>query len=207
MKSDGLGSAWGFGLDIARSSIVAQTGTSAAPGGPIYVTRKRAFALLATALLGLAAEGCSARRQKDGPPPRSDGGLVVRPAQVAAMEAGLPPQFAALRNSDVVWNGDYVGWSPSVHGDAAQQVRGAGARSVPHLKRLLADPDRYIVAHVLLTELDGRRHELFPTYNQLQPHGHRDQRAILCQLWKADCGSISLADAGDAGTAADAARP
>jgi hypothetical protein len=101
-----------------------------------------------------AVIGCAAA-----PPERGDG------AAAAASAAAL-----ALSNADVTWEGNAAGFVPYFVGAAAARaadVRRAWPATLPDLLDALSDPERFVVAHVLLTQIGGVTYPLFPTWNGL----------------------------------------
>jgi hypothetical protein len=65
----------------------------------------------------------------------------------------------AIRNSDIRWSGTLLGLYPFIEGQASQPVLATGRSTIPELVKALDDPDRWIAAHALLTQvapkLDG----------------------------------------------------
>ncbi len=73
-----------------------------------------------------------------------------------------PSQHAvALRisNADVAWDGTYFGLFPSLHG-ASLKVSPEDISAVPALVDALSDPQRFVAAHVLLTQICGGEYAL-----------------------------------------------
>ncbi|WP_273652328.1 hypothetical protein [Cellulomonas fimi] len=101
----------------------------------------------------------------------------------------LPP------DATVTWTAHAFGLSPVVTGDAQADER--------TLLALLDDPDRFVLAHVLLTRDSGVRHETYPTYNGLAVDVRADgtvhvdpaQRAPLRRRWAAWAASDPRPDA------------
>jgi hypothetical protein len=60
---------------------------------------------------------------------------------------------AAARNADVRWDGSYVGLRADVIGEASKALLVRGREAVPTLYRMLDDADRFVAAHVVLSEL------------------------------------------------------
>ncbi|HDZ22257.1 hypothetical protein LCGC14_0274960 [marine sediment metagenome] len=82
---------------------------------------------------------------------------------------------AELRNSDVVWDGTYVGLQPTIKGDVATRLLGLGDRAAPALRQALASPDKFASAHVLLTKIGGLGYKSSASHwNGLQVTLHAD---------------------------------
>lgn len=98
-----------------------------------------------------------------------------------------------LANADVRWEGTHLGLSPTIAGEAADRVRRQGESAVPRLVDALEDPDRFVAAHVLLTEISGVEHQAFPSWNGLAVDLAADgtvtidpaQRHDLARRWRA----------------------
>jgi hypothetical protein len=96
-----------------------------------------------------------------------------------------------LSNADVRWEGTALGLAPELTGEAARVVQ-LGDQALPGLLEALSDPDRFVVAHVALTELLGVEYESFPTWNGLEVSLEADgtvridpaQRPALAQRWQ-----------------------
>ena len=97
---------------------------------------------------------CACRR--DGPADNSD-------AKKPAVESA-----AAIQNDDVKWDGTYTGLVPSLFGASKALRRRTNEQTMALLIDALADKNRYIAAHVLLTELSGKRYQTGPnSWNDL----------------------------------------
>ena len=72
-----------------------------------------------------------------------------------------------LSNDDVRWDGTYVGLTPTVIGPAAERITAASEADIPELLRALASPDKFAVAHVLLTKVSGVEYQASPAWNGL----------------------------------------
>jgi hypothetical protein len=59
----------------------------------------------------------------------------------------------ALRNSDIRWSGTLIGLYPFIEGEPAKELLATGPSAIPELVAALDDPDRWVAAHVLLTQL------------------------------------------------------
>ena len=57
-----------------------------------------------------------------------------------------------IKNSDVIWHGTTLGWLPSAIGATAEVARHFQAEYVPQLIDALKDPDRFVAAHIILTD-------------------------------------------------------
>jgi len=62
----------------------------------------------------------------------------------------LQREVAELSNADVEWDGNWLGLWPNIS-HQAEAIRATGVAARPFLRKALADPQRYIAAHVLLT--------------------------------------------------------
>lgn len=60
-----------------------------------------------------------------------------------------------VRNSDVAWHGGVLGLTPQLQGEASTLASSLGEPLVAPLLDALADPERFVAAHVLLTKLTG----------------------------------------------------
>ena len=75
--------------------------------------------------------------------------------QESGSEEEVKDLVLGLQNSDVTWDGTWMGLVPTVRGKSAMNVLKQGENAIPHLYEALADMDRYIVSHVLLAVLTG----------------------------------------------------
>lgn len=57
-----------------------------------------------------------------------------------------------IKNSDVIWHGTTFGWMPSAIGTTSEVARHFQAESVPQLIDALKDPDRFVAAHIILSD-------------------------------------------------------
>ncbi|HET7798973.1 MAG TPA: hypothetical protein VFL38_01055 [Humibacillus xanthopallidus] len=107
--------------------------------------------------------------------------------------AGLPDPLPT--NDAIEWTGQRYGLRPYL--DAGSDLGSAGADDVealaPRLVEALADPDRFAVAHVLLTRLSRVSYPTFPDWNGLavelavdgSSHVDPAQRDSLARRWRA----------------------
>jgi hypothetical protein len=72
-----------------------------------------------------------------------------------------------LSNSEIEWEGTYIGLTPILTGAKAQQVAEMGKQVIPQLLAVLADEGKFVAAHVLLTRLSGVEYQAFPSWNGL----------------------------------------
>jgi hypothetical protein len=95
------------------------------------------------------------------------------------------------RNDAIEWSGTRYGLLPTVS-DEAERLATAGEAIVPALLHALADPERFVTAHVLLTRISGVSYETFPTWNGIQVTPTADgateidaeQRQGLARRWQ-----------------------
>jgi hypothetical protein len=99
-----------------------------------------------------------------------------------------------IRNSDLVWDGTPFGVQPRIANPKTSELVHAPASLDRDLVELLRDPDRFAVAHVLLT----MRHKALASFDATQWNGLRvalaasgavrynpDDMATLHQRWAA----------------------
>jgi len=79
------------------------------------------------------------------------------PAESKADPAAL---VAMLTNSDVKWDGNTLGLSPSIEGKPARQLLGLGRKASPVLRKALSDPGKFAAAHVLLTRIETTEYKV-----------------------------------------------
>lgn len=97
-----------------------------------------------------------------------------------------------ISNDDIRWDANFAGLAPTVTGDAATHLPEIGENAVAELLIALSDPEKFVSAHVLLTQMTGMEHEVFPTWNGLtvdiQADGTVDipsgQRSVLANRWR-----------------------
>jgi hypothetical protein len=118
------------------------------------------------------------------------GGAPSPSAPVATSSATL-----RVSNADLIWDGNPAGYAPWCT-DAAEPrcaaIRKQGPAAIPGLIEALSDPDRFVAAHVLLTQLARVRYQAFPRWNGLELRLHGDggadidprQRFILQERWR-----------------------
>jgi hypothetical protein len=58
-----------------------------------------------------------------------------------------------IANSDITWDGSYIGLTPRIEGEASKNVLALGAPATAALVAALDDPERFAAAHVLLTQI------------------------------------------------------
>ncbi len=108
------------------------------------------------------------------------------------MSSQLP---APLPTNDAIeWTGQRYGLKPYLDHPAGLETASADevAAMAPTLIEALDDPDRFTVAHVLLTRLSRVTHETFPGWNGLTVELAVDgtarvdptQRAALARRWR-----------------------
>ena len=94
-------------------------------------------------------------------------------------------------NDAVRWNGNRFGLLPTLS-EEAERAALAGEEVIPALLHALSDPERFVTAHVLLTDISRVSHETFPTWNglevSLRPDGETEiqsgQRRRLARRWQ-----------------------
>jgi hypothetical protein len=83
-----------------------------------------------------------------------------------------------LSNADVTWDATYDGFVPRVSEQAVAAFR-ADEETISTLLAYLPDPDKFVLAHVGLTQIAGLDYSTFPTWNGLSVHLGPDGRAII----------------------------
>lgn len=79
------------------------------------------------------------------------------------------------KNSAVFWDGNISGLDPILESSEAQQIRKEGITAKEKLLAALADPDRYVAAHVLLTRIANKRFKVSGRqWNELHVILHAD---------------------------------
>lgn len=66
---------------------------------------------------------------------------------------------ASLNNSDVLWDGNFIGLQPTVNGETAKRLLSLGKDAVPALQTALSDTNRFVAAHVLLTQIKKKQYQ------------------------------------------------
>lgn len=97
-----------------------------------------------------------------------------------------------LSNHDIEWDASYDGFVPRIS-ERASAALVADEATVTTLLEYLADPERFVLAHVGLTRISGRPYPVFPTWNGLKIELASDgqvsidaaQREALIQRWRA----------------------
>jgi hypothetical protein len=97
-------------------------------------------------------------------------------------------------NDTIEWTGQRYGLKPYLEQPAGPETASADevAALAPTLIEALGDPDRFVVAHVLLTRLSRVSHETFPGWNGLAVELAVDgssrvdpgQREALARRWR-----------------------
>lgn len=72
-----------------------------------------------------------------------------------------------ITNTDVKWSGNYAGLSQTLTSDAGQRLIDLGEQAIPRLLAALSDADKFVAAHVILTQLSKVEYEAFPAWNGL----------------------------------------
>jgi hypothetical protein len=111
------------------------------------------------------------------------------------MSSGLQLPDPLPTNDAVEWTGQRFGLHPYL--DVGSELGSAGPGGVealaPRLVGVLREPDRFVVAHVLLTRLTKVAHPTFPDWNGLavelaadgSAHVDPAQREVLARRWAA----------------------
>jgi hypothetical protein len=97
-----------------------------------------------------------------------------------------------ITNTDVKWNGNYVGLSPILTNDAAKRLIELGEQAIPSVLVALSDPDKFVTAHVILTQVSKVEYQAFPAWNGLvvdvaadgSVNIDPDQRLDLVRRWE-----------------------
>ncbi|HMG71998.1 MAG TPA: hypothetical protein VK582_00740 [Pyrinomonadaceae bacterium] len=96
-----------------------------------------------------------------------------------------------LLNADVTWDANYDGFVPRISERATAAFRD-DEETISTLLAWLSDPDRFVVAHVGLTQIAGLEYSPFPTWNGLSIQKESDgrvninseQRHTLAKRWQ-----------------------
>jgi hypothetical protein len=97
-----------------------------------------------------------------------------------------------LSNADVEWDADFVGLSPTLISDAAKRLVEFGEQAISDLVAALSDPSKFVMAHVILTQISKVEYQAFPAWNGLvvdiaedgTASIDLDQRYVLAERWK-----------------------
>lgn len=81
-------------------------------------------------------------------------------------------------NSAIQWDATHFGLLPLLS-ETAEELERAGETLIPTLLDALREPQRFVVAHVLLTRITGVRYETFPTWNGLSVELQADGKAYI----------------------------
>jgi hypothetical protein len=101
-------------------------------------------------------------------------------------------ELSEIPNNDAVrWDGTRFGLLPTLL-EKTESIIKEGQTVVPTLLDAIADPHRFVTAHVLLTKIAGVQYETFPSWNGLevglQAKGevsiNSDQRFDLARRWE-----------------------
>ncbi len=107
--------------------------------------------------------------------------------------AGVERAAAELRNTDIVWDGSYLGLVPRISGPPARYLAGHAESARPYLLAALEDSDKFAAAHVLLSIASGQPAKASSTeWNglvvSLRPDGSAqfqpEQRPQLVAMWR-----------------------
>jgi len=110
---------------------------------------------------------------------------MVDPAELDELVEGLS-------NADVVWDGTNLGLAPTVTSPTGERLVRLGLAAGRHLVAAMSDPDRFVVAHVILTRGSGVAFGAYPEWNglavSLTADGGVDidpaQRSVLARRWQ-----------------------
>jgi hypothetical protein len=116
-------------------------------------------------------------------------------ARASGSPTRAQPPAPLPTNDSIEWTGQRYGLKPYLDEPAGLETAGADevAAIAPTLIGALDDPDRFVVAHVLLTRLSRVSHETFPGWNGLAVELAVDgtswvdpaQREALARRWHA----------------------
>ncbi len=125
-------------------------------------------------------------------------GLVAGCALVPTASKSDPTDLVALlANTDIRWDGTYLGLHPFVEGKSAKQLLGLGKQASPALRKALSNPDKFAAAHVLLTQIEKKEYQMSASHwNNLKVDLHADgtvnlhleQIDKIKAMWKAEPG-------------------
>ena len=100
--------------------------------------------------------------------------------------------IAGIANTDIAWNGDYLGYAPDISGDTAKVVDAKNPDDIDDLILALKDPLKFVAAHVALTLVSGTSYSTYPEWNELRieiddagiARCDPDQRFELIDRWR-----------------------
>lgn len=104
----------------------------------------------------------------------------------------LAESIENISNDDIRWEGTFVGLAPTVLNEKAKGLLETGEKGISALLKALSDPEKFIAAHVLLTQMTGVEYETTPTWNGLSVDMEADdsvnissdQRFVLENRWR-----------------------
>ena len=100
---------------------------------------------------------------------------------------------ASLKNSDISWDGNFIGLQPTVKSETVKRLLGFGKQAVPALQTALSDSNKFAAAHVLLTQIKKKQYQISASHwNGLEVDLHADgtidlhpeQMDKIKALWK-----------------------
>ena len=100
---------------------------------------------------------------------------------------------AILTNADIRWDGTDLGLHPFVEGRPANKLLGLGKLASPALRKALSDPNKFVAAHVLLTQIEKKKYQISASrWNNLSVNLHADgtvnylpeQITKIMAMWK-----------------------
>lgn len=100
----------------------------------------------------------------------------------------MTPLLAGLTNDDVAWNANPLGLWPTLPSGVTERAYESGEDAIPELIDALADPERFVVAHVLLTQLSGVEYRAVPTWNGLEVELRPDGSTVIDPAQRHDLG-------------------
>ena len=83
--------------------------------------------------------------------------VVVLLVNCTTLQTRSNGPIASINNDDIGWSGTYSGLWADVRGAEANKVLEIGPAARPHLLEALDDPEKFVVAHVLLTLISGQQ--------------------------------------------------
>lgn len=111
----------------------------------------------------------------------------------AAEDSRVREAVARIKNSDVDFQGEYPGIMTYVSG-ASKEINKIGVEAVPFLYEALKDPNRYVAAHVLLTNIVLKKfvlsskhwnHLVIDDFGPASNRTVKDQRVAIDKFWAA----------------------